>query len=299
MHFAKAALGAALAVSLAACGAKTDASHESESAHADAGHGGDAHAGGLQIGPADAHAATNAHAPTAPHGAAHGAAATPGHWAYSDQGAWANVAAQNATCASGIEQSPINLTSAGPNVDLADLTPRYLAGPGAFLNNGHTLQFTPANASSMLTIGADAYQLVQFHFHSPSEHLVDRKLYPLELHLVHRNQIGQLAVVGVFIEQGPPNPALDMLVTGRPTAEGDAAATQLTLDPTELLPADHSYYAYAGSLTTPPCSEGVRWNVLRQPITASAAQIAALQEVLGHSARHPQPLNERTVLIGF
>ncbi len=223
--------------------------------------------------------------------AAHGDAA---HWSYGDQTAWGNYAD---ACGAGREQSPVNLLSAAPIAEAPDLNPRYLPFEGAFVNNGHTLQFTPEPTTSLVTIGPDAYNLVQFHFHSPAEHTLDRRAYPVELHFVHANSTGQLAVVGVFIEEGADNPALAALLAARPAAAGESK--HLAVTPAALLPADRGYYAYAGSLTTPPCTQGVRWNVLRTPIQASPAQIAALREALGSSSRHLQPLNERTVLPGL
>ncbi|MGE0742406.1 MAG: carbonic anhydrase [Hyphomonadaceae bacterium] len=287
MRFGSAA--SALALLLAACGGgSTEAGHDA--------HGGEQaaaeHGGGHvpTLGPAEAHAAP------APHGqpAAH-AANAPAHWSYGDQTAWAGA---SGLCGRGREQSPINLASAAPMADVADIIPHYLPVDGAFVNNGHTLQFNPASAAATLSIGSDSYNFAQFHFHSPAEHTLDRRAYPAELHFVHRNEHGQLAVLGVFIEEGGENDALAALLAAEPTSQGDEFATHLQVNLMALLPPDRAYFAYAGSLTTPPCSEGVRWNVLRTPITASAGQIAKLREALGASSRHPQPINERTVLLG-
>lgn len=286
MRFGLAA--SALALALAACGGS---SHTPEAEHGTAAAHGEAHAEaghGPSLGPADAHAAE--HAPAAP-----GAGA---HWSYANQSAWAHDGAAH-LCESGGEQSPINLSSAAPVAEAPDLVQHYISAPGAFVNNGHTLQFTPDAANATLTIGQDAFTLAQFHFHSPAEHTIDRRAYPLELHFVHRNQLGRLAVVGVFFEEGTENPALNALLQHLPHGQGDAAASNPTVDLAALLPADRTYYAYAGSLTTPPCTEGVRWNVLRTPVTASAQQIAALREALGASARHVQPTNQRTVMLGL
>jgi carbonic anhydrase len=237
------------------------------------------------IGPAEADAATAAHsAPTR----------ASDHWGYENQRAWAG---ESGTCGGGQEQSPINLASAAPMSDLADLTLRYRTLAGRFVNNGHTLQFTPADAST-LDIGSESFDLAQFHFHSPAEHTLDRRAYPIELHFVHRNEVGQLAVIGIFIEQGAENSALAQILASLPRAHGDAGATELEVNLMALLPPDRAYFAYAGSLTTPPCTEGVRWNVMRTPITASADQIARMREALGATARHVQPINERTVLLG-
>lgn len=284
MRFRSAA--SAFALLLAACGGASSDSHVAADAH---GEPAQAESHGPSLGPADAHAATPTPAAHAP--ASHGAS----HWSYLDQHAWTEVAGQ---CATGHEQSPINLSSASPVAETPDLAPRYLAAAGSFLNNGHTLQFTPAAANGVLTIGQDAFALVQFHFHSPAEHTLDRRAYPLELHFVHRNGAGLLAVVGVFIEEGAENSALAALLAHMPMAQGEQSATQLEVELNALLPPDRTYFAYAGSLTTPPCSEGVRWNLLRTPLQASAEQIAALREALGASSRHVQPLGQRTVLLG-
>ncbi len=283
--------GPVLAVILAACGAQAASTPhgEADDAHgAAAAHGAPAHGA---PGHGDAHAQ-----PAAAHGAQPAAHHDGAHWSYNDQAAWGHNAD---VCGVGAEQSPVNLSSAAPVAEVPDLNPRYLPLDGAFVNNGHTLQFAPAANTSMLTIGTDAYNLVQFHFHSPAEHTLDRRAYPVELHFVHRNSAGQLAVVGVFIEEGAENSALAALIAAKPQAEGDANATHVALDPASLLPGDSTYFAYAGSLTTPPCSQGVRWNVLRTPIQASPEQVAALREALGASSRHVQALNQRTVLLGL
>jgi len=282
----------ALVLILAACGGGS--SHSGEAEHAD-GHAqaeNEHHAPSL--GPAEAHGATHASADGHAAPAAHGAGNAQ-HWSYLAQTAWTGL---SGTCGGGREQSPINLSSGSPMAEVADLVPHYLPVDGTFVNNGHTLQFSPGGHAATLSIGSDSYNLAQFHFHSPAEHTIDRRAYPAELHFVHRNAQGQLAVVGVFIEEGPENDALAHLLAAMPNAQGDEFATHLGVNLMAMLPADRAYYAYAGSLTTPPCSEGVRWNVLRTPISASPQQIAQLREALGASSRHVQPVGERTVLLG-
>jgi carbonic anhydrase len=212
------------------------------------------------------------------------------HWTYADQAHW------GAECPVGPAQSPVALTAAGA-VDLPDLATAYPAGAGTFLNNGHTLQFTP-DAAGRTTIGTDAYDLVQFHFHSPSEHTLNGRAYPAEVHFVNRKADGSLAVVGVFVTEGAANPALAALLTALPSQEGEAGVTRPAVDPGRLLPDDRHYFAYSGSLTAPPCTEGVRWNVLSTPVEASADQIAALSAALGPSNRAVQPMHERTVAFG-
>lgn len=287
-------MASAAALLLVACGASSDQHAESGEHGAPEAHG-DAHAAphGAEaahapaLGPASAHAATSA---VAAHGDAN-------HWSYLDQAAWAQAAA---VCAAGHEQSPINLSSAAPVSELPDLEPRYLPLAGGLHNNGHTLQFAPQETgAAVLMIGQDMYSFAQFHFHASAEHTLDRRAFPVELHFVHRNSAGQLAVLGVFIEEGAENPELANLMAARPTAQGEENASHLEVNLNALLPSDRAYFAYAGSLTTPPCSEGVRWNVLRTPIQASPEQIAALRESLGASSRHVQPLGQRTVLLGL
>lgn len=212
------------------------------------------------------------------------------HWAYTDQADWGGA------CPTGTAQSPVALTTADA-VDLPDIVTTYPAGAGTFLDNGHTLQFTP-DAGGRTTIGGDAYDLVQFHFHSLSEHTLNGKAYPLEIHFVNRNADGGLAVVGVFVTEGAANPALAALLAAVPAQEGEAGVTRPGVYPVLLLPEDRHYFGYSGSLTTPPCTEGVRWNVLATPIEASTDQIAALSAALGTSNRAVQPLHERAAAFG-
>ena len=232
-------------------------------------------------------AACNPASETAPVKAPAEAAA---HWTYADQANWGGE------CPVGAAQSPVALTAADA-VDLPDLTTAYPAGAGTFINNGHTLQFTP-DVAGRATIGTDGYDLVQFHFHAPSEHTLNGKAYPLEIHFVNRNAAGALAVVGVFVTEGQANPALAALLTALPATTGDSGMTRPGVYPVLLLPEDRHYFAYSGSLTTPPCTEGVRWNVLSTPIEASADQIAALSAALGTSNRAVQPLHERAAAFG-
>lgn len=224
---------------------------------------------------------------TAPVKAPAGAAA---HWSYADQASWGGE------CPVGTAQSPVALTTAEA-VDLPDIATDYASGAGTLLNNGHTLQFTP-DAAGRTRIGTDAYDLVQFHFHAPSEHTLDGKRYPLEIHFVNRNADGALAVVGVFVTEGAANPALASLLAALPSQAGEAGVTRPGVYPVLLLPEDRHYFAYAGSLTTPPCTEGVRWNVLSTPIAASGEQIAALSAALGASNRAVQPMGDRSAAFG-
>jgi Carbonic anhydrase len=219
------------------------------------------------------------------------------HWTY--HGAegpahWGELAPEFATCKAGREQSPVDIVAGAPSAQSAlgfAYTPQALQ----ITNNGHTIQVDRAQGGT-LSVGDARYALAQFHFHGPSEHTVTGKHYPLELHLVHKASDGTLAVVGVLIEQGAANPALAPIVAHLPNKEGQSASVAaVAFDAATLLPAQHAYAHYRGSLTTPPCSEGVQWFVLDAPITASKAQIEALSRVMGANDRPVQPLNERAI----
>jgi carbonic anhydrase len=142
------------------------------------------------------------------------------------------------------------------------------------------------------------YKLVQFHFHTPSEEKVNGKRYPLVAHLVHKNDAGELAVVAVLFKEGHPNAALKEVFGELPAAAGEKHALGAPIDVASALPAHHAYYAYTGSLTTPPCSEGVRWQVLKEPVEVSKQQLAAFHKLYTMNARPVQPLNGRVVKVG-
>ncbi|MEO8084544.1 MAG: carbonic anhydrase family protein [Ardenticatenales bacterium] len=220
------------------------------------------------------------------------------HWSYSGETGpdhWGTLEADFGTCASGQEESPIDIPSAS-TLNSTGLEFHYAPGPLTIVNNGHTIQVNvPAGSSA--TIDGQRYDLAQFHFHNPSEHLVDGQNTPLELHLVHKNAAGGLAVVGVFIKEGAENAALKSVFDNLPAEAGDPKAIDgATVDPGALLPADHAYWRYNGSLTTPPCSEGVKWHVMKASIEASAGQIAAFKAIYSGNARPVLAMNARTFL---
>jgi carbonic anhydrase len=190
-------------------------------------------------------------------------------------------------CTLGTEQSPIHISSADARrIALPALAFDYHASKATVEHLGHAVQVN-LKEDNELRLGDVDYELLQFHYHHPSEHLIDGKAAPLEVHLVHKNAAGNLAVVGVLFHEGAANPAL---ATKLASIGEDA-----TVDPRELLPADLGYFTYNGSLTTPPCSEGVKWLVLAQPMTASAEQIAALKKQVEPNARAVQKVNERLI----
>jgi carbonic anhydrase len=220
------------------------------------------------------------------------------HWGYRGEAGpahWGELDPSFAKCAEGQEQSPVDIPASAP-VNTSGLAFHYQPSGLTILNNGHTVQVN-YDKGSAITLEGTTYDLVQFHFHAPSEHTLAGQSAPMELHLVHRSADQTLAVVGVMIQRGGANPAYDALLNHLPAQEQAAMPVAgVTVDAASLLPADRSYYRYNGSLTTPPCSEGVKWQVLRTPVTLSDAQIAAFTKLYPNDARPVQPLNARTFL---
>lgn len=217
------------------------------------------------------------------------------HWSYQGEHGpahWAQMDAGFGTCALGQVQSPIDIRNA-VTADLPALGFAYRAGPAEVVNNGHTVQVSLPASGSIEIAGAN-YALLQFHFHTPSEEKVGGMAFPMVAHFVHQNAEGQLAVVAVLIKEGKENAALASLFASLP-AQGQKHALADSFDPTRLLPEKQGYYAFQGSLTTPPCSENVRWQVLKEPIEVSTAQLAAFRQLYPMNARPTQPLNDRTL----
>ncbi len=219
------------------------------------------------------------------------------HWGYAGEvgpEAWGRLSPEFAICDAGTRQSPIDLAEP-VREELPDPVFDYQPSPLRIVNNRHTLQVEYAPGSTV-TLGDTTYQLLQFHFHTPSEHRLEGGELPMELHLVHRGPAGGLAVVGVMVEAGTENSAFAPMWNHLPTAAGaENNVPSVTVDAERLLPEARSSYRYPGSLTTPPCTEGVRWIVLSEPIEMSAAQIEAMRSILTTSNRPVQPLGNRTL----
>ncbi len=207
-------------------------------------------------------------------------------WSYEDVDAWGE------TCATGAEQSPIDLAAA-TDEDLVDLELAYHSSPAEVIDNGHTIQVNLADGGTMTRDG-ETYTLLQFHFHAPSEHLLDGVPYAAEVHLVHQAEDESLAVLGIMIEEGDADAVIADVLAGAPEAGADPAATT-DIDVNALLPADHRTYRYDGSLTTPPCSEGVAWSVLQEPMSWSAEQVADFVALHPGSHRPAQPIGDRVL----
>ena len=217
---------------------------------------------------------------------------------------WSTLSPKFAACGEGQHQSPIDITK--PTGDAMG-TLRTTFPPAALhfvhgehvadgINNGHTIQINYPDADT-LTLGGVAYQLAQFHFHSPSEHTVDGKYFPMEMHLVHKSSDDKLAVVGVFIVEGAHNKSFDPVWANLPAQKGvETHYPPIKVDADALLPTTRTSYRYDGSLTTPPCSEGVSWIVMRTPIELSSEQVAAFTRLIKDNNRPVQKLNGRTIL---
>ena len=218
-------------------------------------------------------------------------------WSYAgDTGpdTWASLDTASQTCAAGTQQSPIDIGEA-TRAQLPVLNIAWARHAESIVNNGHTIQLNCAEGST-LGLGKEKYSLLQFHFHRPSEHLINGKRFAMEVHFVHRNAAGALAVVGVLMATGRPNPVFNKIVTTMPHEQGPPVAADATIDPTRLLPGRRSYYTYAGSLTTPPCSETVTWLVLTDAIQVAETDVAAFAKLYAMNARPPQKLDRRFVL---
>jgi carbonic anhydrase len=207
---------------------------------------------------------------------------------------WGDVDAASKVCTAGAQQSPLDIRQT-THAQLPPLRIAWARKADTIVNNGHTIQLNFANGSN-LVVGSDRYTLQQVHFHRPSEHLIGGKHFPMEAHFVHGDAAGNLAVIGVLMTAGRPNAAFHKIVTTMPAVAGPAVKADASINPGALLPAHRSYYRYAGSLTTPPCSEVVNWLLLTTPIEVAEADIAAFAKLYAMNARPAQKQNRRFVL---
>jgi carbonic anhydrase len=222
--------------------------------------------------------------------------AVPGgtHWTYDEAAEWGDLDEQYAACGTGERQSPVDLTGAEAE-DLADPVLDYEPFELTVTDTEHSIQ-VGYDTGSTLTLDDTAYDLVQLHFHAPSEHTVDGSAAAAEIHLVHGDHDGPFVVLGVLVEEGAPDDAMDDVLGHLPTGPGDADAG-ITFDADELLPGSLEAYRYEGSLTTPPCTEDVTWLVLAEPVTWSAEQLALLTTRYDDNARPIQPLHDRPLVL--
>ncbi len=226
-----------------------------------------------------------------------GCATQKSHWEYSGQQGtknWSTLTPDNFAC-SGKNQSPINLTGFIES-DLSPIQFNYKLGGHEVLNNGHTIQVN-YRKGSRVEVDGHVFELLQFHFHAPSENHINGRSYPLEVHLVHADKNGNLAVVAIMFEQGDANNSLKNAWSMMPEHAGVKHTLSQNINVENILPKNRDYYSFNGSLTTPPCSEGVRWLVMKYPVTASRRQIEAFMQVLHEPNNRPlQAINARSIL---
>jgi carbonic anhydrase len=224
------------------------------------------------------------------------------HWGYTGHNNpehWGEFDKANFMCKEGKNQSPINIANS-IEVHTKDLTPikfNYNSGSSSIVDNGHTIEIMIKKGSS-IQIDGKTFYLKQFHFHSPSENEINGKHFPLEAHFVNVAKDGSIAVVAILFEDGKTNPLIEKLWTKMPHIEGDENKIAVTAkEISDFLPKDKAYYRFDGSLTTPPCSEGVRWFVFKAYDTVSKAQVKEFTQTMHHADNRPvQAINARKVL---
>ena len=220
----------------------------------------------------------------------------PAHWDYAGSGgpeSWGQMKPEFVKCSTGTRQSPIDIRD-GIKVNLDAVQFDYKPSGFRVVDNGHTVQVNVAAGNSIEVMGR-RYELVQFHFHRPSEERVDGRQFDMVAHLVHKDIDGRLAVVAVLLERGSALPVVQSVWNNLPLEKGDEVAARGTLNLNDLLPAERSYFTYMGSLTTPPCSEGVLWMVMKQPVQISGDQIGIFARLYPMNARPTQSASGRLI----
>ena len=218
------------------------------------------------------------------------------HWSYDGESGpanWGRINPEWSKCGSGNRQSPIDIRD-GMKVELEQIAFDYKPSSFNVQDNGHTVQVT-LSGGNFLTVGNRMYELMQFHFHRPSEERINGKGYEMVVHLVHRDAEGKLAVLALLMERGRSQAVIQTVWNNLPLEKYEVSSPSVVLDPMELLPARRDYYTYMGSLTTPPCSEGVLWMVMKEPLQASPAQMALFSRLYPLNARPIQPSAGRII----
>ena len=228
--------------------------------------------------------------------AGHAANAHAAHWSYGGDGgpgAWGQLKPEFATCANGTRQSPIDIRS-GVKVDLEPIQFDYRPTGFSVIDNGHTIQVNLAGGNSIEVQGR-RFDLLQFHFHRPSEERVNGRQFDMVAHLVHKDPEGKLAVVAVLLDRGAAQPLVQTVWNNLPLEKGTEQVVRAEMDMNHLLPADRRYCTYMGSLTTPPCSEGVLWMVLQQPMPVATEQVNVFSRLYPMNARPIQQAAGRLI----
>lgn len=218
------------------------------------------------------------------------------HWGYEGLGApanWSKLQKDYALCASGKRQSPIDIRD-GIRVDLEPIKFNYKTTLFRIINNGHTIQVNVGAGSTIAVMGRK-FELVQMHFHRPSEERVDGMAFDMVVHLVHKDLDNQLAVIAILLEQGKEQPVIQSIWNNMPLEVNQEVTPTVAIDLNRLLPENRAYWTYMGSLTTPPCTEDVMWIVFKQPVPVSEDQVAIFSRLYRNNARPIQPPNNRLV----
>jgi carbonic anhydrase len=246
------------------------------------------------------HAVPRKAAPVEPRAAAHApgsvGAAHAAHWDYAGSGgpeAWGQMKPEFAKCSSGTRQSPIDIRD-GIRVELDAVQFDYKPSAFRVIDNGHTVQVNVGPGNSIEVMGR-RYDLLQFHFHRPSEERINGRQFDMVAHLVHKDIDGRLAVVAVLLDRGSVQPIVQSVWNNLPLEKGDEVAARGVLNLNELLPTERSYFTYMGSLTTPPCSEGVLWMVMKTPVPISGEQINIFSRLYPMNARPVQSAAGRLI----
>jgi len=209
---------------------------------------------------------------------------------------WGTLSPKYHSCSEGINQSPINITSSISDSKHEPLNLEYKKGSNEVVNNGHTIQVN-VDAGDTFVVDGITFDLKQFHFHSPSENRINGKAFPLEAHFVHLDKDGNIAVVAVMFEEGAENKDIAKIWEKMPKEAGGKSELKVGDIAANLIPEKQHYYRFNGSLTTPPCTEGVRWFVLEKPLTISKEQVEKFQHVMHHPNNRPvQPLGARVIV---
>ena len=221
----------------------------------------------------------------------------PVHWSYQGPAgpqSWAELKPEFALCGKGERQSPIDIRG-GLAVDLEPVKFNYQDSPFGVIDNGRAVQANVATGNT-IEVGGKRFELVQLQFHRPSEESIDGRQFEMSMHMVHKDAQGRLAVVAVLFDKGSAQPVVQKVLNNLPLEKGQELAARVPLDLAELLPTDRRYYTYMGSLTSPPCSEGVQWIVMRQPMSLSNDQIELFGRIYPMNARPLQQASGRRIL---
>ncbi len=216
------------------------------------------------------------------------------YWGVEDPSHWGMLSKEYLACEAGNRQSPVNITMTHHGDHHQSLVFHYNTSQLHEINNGHTIQVSHVSGCRV-DLNDRQYKLRQFHFHSPSEHHIEGQAFPMEMHLVHQDESGHVLVIAVMMKADASKPVLKKLWKWLPNQVGQEVSIPLKLSLTEILPTSSHHYAYSGSLTTPPCTEGVQWIVLKEPMHVTQQDVDEFVHIIGHNARPIQPRRGRHI----